>query len=157
VAIDHHAAELEIAHAALEFIGGALRILYRDVGKARVALRPLVDFFSEKIVGLTRLPRRRGRIPLGLNPRARDRKNRFRDAGLVHRLQASTTEVREPLDQLLDECRRDLGHCRLPIVGQSRRQEMFFDRDLLNHAFPQAFVRRKWREKFFSFLYRILG
>src|SRR6516165_4987899 len=43
VAIDHGAAELELAHGALELVGGGLDVLHREVGKPAVAIRTSCD------------------------------------------------------------------------------------------------------------------
>ena len=42
--------ELELAHAALELVGGGLGILHRQVAEAGIAVRPLLDFAGEEVV-----------------------------------------------------------------------------------------------------------
>ena len=58
MAVDHGAAEFQVAHATLQLIGGAARVLHRQVSKAGIAVRPLLHFTGEKIV---RLPGARSR------------------------------------------------------------------------------------------------
>src|SRR5262245_5041054 len=55
--INHGAAELELADAALEFIGRGLRILHRKVRKARISIGTLLYFLCKEIVRRARGPR----------------------------------------------------------------------------------------------------
>src|SRR4029450_973906 len=48
--INHGAAERELAHAALEFVGRGLRILHRKVRKARISVGTLLHFLCKEIV-----------------------------------------------------------------------------------------------------------
>ena len=140
VAVDHGAAEFQLAHAALELVGGAARVLHRQMRKAGIAVRPLLDFAREKVVGLPRDARRGGDVALDLHAGAGDGQHRARDAGLVHRLQALLAEIGQARQQIGGVLRIDIADGRAPIGLVSGRQKMLFQRNFLHHAFLDRFL-----------------
>ncbi len=50
VAVDHRAAEFEVAHAAFEFGGGGGRVLHGEVSETGIAIRLFLDFARQKVV-----------------------------------------------------------------------------------------------------------
>ena len=142
MAVDHRAAKFKIAHAMLEFVGGALRILYRNVGKTRVAVRLFLNLGGEKIIGFARLARRGCRISFGLHARPGGRQHHASDAAFVHFLEAAVAEIAESVEEILDRRRRQFRHCRPPIFDQAWRQNVFFKCDLLDHASSSQLRRR---------------
>src|SRR5437588_5748403 len=48
MAVDHGAAEFELAHATLKFVGRRARVLHGKMRKARIAVRPLFDLLRKK-------------------------------------------------------------------------------------------------------------
>src|SRR5258708_33005413 len=55
MAIDHCAAEFELAHRAFEFVRGGNGVLHGQMCEAGVALRALCNLTRQKIVGRARL------------------------------------------------------------------------------------------------------
>jgi hypothetical protein len=113
--VNHGAAELELAHAALEFVGRGLRILHRNVRKARISVRTLLHFLCKEIVRGACSPHSFCGVALCLHARSGDRKNGPRDAVLVHHLQSLFAEIGEARIELCSPGRRDIDHCRAPI------------------------------------------
>src|SRR5580693_7242411 len=142
VAVDHGAAELQITHAAFQFIRGAFRILHRQMREAGIAVGPFGDRLGEKVIRLTRLPRGRGRITLGLHAGPGDRQHRARDAGVIHAFQAQLAEISEIAKEVFGALPWDFGHSRPPAIDQARRQEVFLKRDFADHTFPLCLVSR---------------
>ena len=133
MAVDHGAAELEIAHAALELVGGGFGILHRQMREAGITVRALLDFLGEEIVRGARVANGGRGIALDLHARPGDRQHRAGDAGLVHHRQPLFAEVGERAIELRGLGRRDVDHGRPPIGLGGGIQEMLFERDLLDH------------------------
>src|SRR6185312_615740 len=150
VAVDHGAAELELAHAALELGGGGPGVLHGQMREAGIALRPFLHFLGQKIIRRARGPHRRGGAALGLHARSGHRQDRARDAGFVHHRQALLAEIGQRAVELRRFLRRDVHHGRVPVRFGGGIEEVLFERDLLDHRLPPRV--------FLLFpLYRILG
>ncbi len=140
VAVDHGAAKFQLAHAALELVGGAPRVLHRQVRKAGIAVRAFADFAREKIVGVTRDAGGRGDVALDLDAGAGDGQHRARDAGLVHRLQALLAEIGQARQQIGGVLRVDIANRGPPVSLMPGSQKMLFQRNFLHHAFLDRFL-----------------
>ncbi len=132
VAIDHGAAEFQIANAALEFVGRGLRVLHGKMREAAIAVGALLDFLGEKVVTLARDLRRLGGIGLDLHAGACDRQHRYFDAGRVHRGEALLAEVVQARQHLSVELRVHILHGLEPIGLETGRQKVLFERDLFH-------------------------
>ena len=158
MAVDHGAAELQIAHAALEFVGGGLGILHGKMREAGIAVGPLLDFLGQEIVRCARgahgcaasrsactpgpaiASTARAMPALSIDLAAAARRNR---SGRVEA--APFWPAR----------RRPLSAANRP---RRRIQEMLLERDLLDHAFlARASGRIRAADLFCFLLYRILG
>ena len=105
------AANFSSLHAAFELVGGGFGVLHRQVGEAGVAIRALLDFACEEIVGgFARLADGGGGVALGLHAGAGEDEHRARDAGAIHRLRAaarrSRSAARAPASRMPDRRRR---------------------------------------------------
>ena len=84
VAVDHGAAEFQLALATLELIRGGSRVLHGKVREAVVAVRPLLDFACQEVVGVARLAARNLGVRLDLDARTGQGQDRTRDARAIH-------------------------------------------------------------------------
>ena len=134
VAVDHGAAELQLAHTALEFIGGGFGVLHGEMGETGIAVGALLHFVGEEIVRGARLAHCRRGVALDLNAGSGDRQHDARDAGLVHGRKPPLTEIGEAAEQLGGLGRGDIDHGRPPVVHRAGIQEMLFQGDLLDHT-----------------------
>ena len=134
VAVDHRAAELQLLDAALELVGRGLGVLHRQMREAGIAVRPLLDFLGQKIVARFGGADRRGDVALGLHAGTGERQHRAGDPGLVHRGEPHLAEIGVAVQKVLALGRRHLGHRRVPVLDESRAQEMLFERDLLDQG-----------------------
>ena len=141
MAVDHGAAEFQLAHAALELVGGTARILHRQMSEAGIAVRAFLNFAREKIVRLPRDARCGCDVALDLNARAGDGQHGARDDGLVHRLQALLAEVGQARQQIGGVLRVDIADRRAPIGLVSGSQKMLLQRNFLHHAFLDRFLK----------------
>ncbi len=148
MAVDHGAAELELAHAAFELVRGGDGVLHGKMREAGIPVGPLFDFTREEIVGLACLRTRRLDVPLGLHARSGQRQHAAFDAGAIHGIEPHLAEVGQTREELLALVRREIRNGRRPIVLEAGTEAVFFNRDLLDHAVPVVPRRR--------FLYRIL-
>ena len=139
VAVDHAARELQLAHAAFELVGRGLGVLHRQMAEAGIAVGPLLHFAGEEVVAGARAAHGGGGVALGLHAGAGDRQHGALDAGAIHRFQPQLAEVGQPRDHLRQDVRIDVADGGLPVVFEARTQEVLFERDLPNHAFPRAF------------------
>ena len=139
VAVDHGAAEFQLPDAALELVGGGLGVLHRQMREAGIAVRPLLDFLGQEIVGRLarcgspsrcrarparrgrRAPARRARCRPCPSRRAAARRNRCSALSSYSRLAAGISAT--------------VG---IPVFDEARAQEMLFERDFLDHAFLPA-------------------
>src|SRR5262249_40216498 len=143
MAIDHGAAEFELAHASFELVRGGGGILHWQMREAGVPLRPLYNFTRQKIVGGTRLVTGGLWGAFGLPARPRYREHAPLNAGAFHRLEPHVTEVGQPREQRLALARRHIRHRRPPILLEAGAQAVLFDCNLLDHAgcsSPSVFV-----------------
>jgi hypothetical protein len=152
--VNHGAAELELAHAALEFVSRGLRILHRKVRKARISVGTLLYFLCKEIVRRARSPHGFWDLALRLHAGPGDRKNGPRDAVLVHHLQSLFAEFGKACIELGSPGRCDIDHCRAPIGFGGGIEEMFFQRDLVDHDVSYPRIRKS---NFWICVYRILG
>src|SRR5262249_31897452 len=106
MAIDHGAAEFELAHASFELVRGGGGILHWQMREAGVPLRPLYNFTRQKIVGGTRLVTGGLGVAFGLHARPRYREHAPLNAGAFHRLQPHVPEVGQPRHQPPPPARR---------------------------------------------------
>ena len=86
----------EIAHAALQLVGSAARILHRQMRETGIAIGPLLHLTRQEIVGFTSTADRRGDVALALHAGPGDRQHRARDPGLIHGLQPHFAEIGKP-------------------------------------------------------------
>ena len=84
MAIDHRAGEPQLAHAALELVGGGFGVLHGKMGKAGIAVGAFADRACEEIIRLARLAARGCSILFRLNSRPGQSEHGAGDAGLVH-------------------------------------------------------------------------
>ena len=98
MAVDDGALQAELAHAALEFLGCAGRILWRDGGQAGESVGMFSNRVGELIVEGSRQRRGFGRVE-HLHARRGERKDLHRDAGVVHVAQAPLAKVLNALSQ----------------------------------------------------------
>ena len=138
VAVDHGAAELELAHAALELVGGGLGILHGQMRKAGIAVRTLLHFLGEEIVRGARVAHGGRGVALDLHAGSGDRQHRARDAGLVHHRQPLLAEIGQACIELRGLGRRDVDHGRTPVGLGGGVQEVLFECDFLDHGVPQC-------------------
>ena len=134
--VDHGAAELELAHAAFELVRGADGVLHGKVREAGIAVRPLFDFTSEEIIGRAGVVARRLDVAFCLHARPGQRQHAALDAGAIHGVEAHLAEVGQTREKLLPFVRREVRNGRRPIVLEAGAEEVFFNRDLLDHAVP---------------------
>ena len=136
MAVDHGAAELELAHAAFELVRGGGGVLQGKMREAAIAVRTLLDLTREEIVGRARLVARRLDVAFGLHARSRQRQHAAFDAGAIHGVEPHLAEVGQTREKLLSFVRRKARDGRRPIVLDAGAEAVFFDRDLLDHAIP---------------------
>ena len=142
VAVDHGAAEIELAHAPLEFVGRRTRILHGKMREARISVGPFADLARQKIIGLAGPPHGSRGIALGLYARPGDRKDRADDACTVHRLKPHVAEIGQALVKAVRHFRVDGGDRRPPVILIAGRQKMLFKRDFVDHAFSSLPMRQ---------------
>jgi len=136
MSVDHGAAELQIAHAALELVGGSLCILHGKMRETRIVVGPLLNFLGQEIVRCAGGTHGFCGVAFHLHARPGDRQDRPRDAVLFHHLQALLAEIGQSRVKLRRFGRGNVDHCRPPIGLGGRIQEMLLERDLLDHALP---------------------
>ncbi len=73
VAVDHGAGEFEVAHATFQLVGGAARILHRQMRKAGIAVGALLHLARQKIIGFAGAAERSRGIAFALHARTGDR------------------------------------------------------------------------------------
>ena len=95
MAIDHGAAEFEIAHAAFQLVGGGLRVLHGKMREAGIAVGTFLNFLGEKIVRRTGVAHRGRGIRLHLHAGTGNRQHGAGDARLIHHLQPLLAEIGE--------------------------------------------------------------
>jgi len=134
--VDHGAAELELSHAAFELVRGGGGVLHGKMREARIAVRAFLDFTGEEIVGRTRLLSRRLDVAFGLHARPGQRQHTAFDAGAIHGIEPHLAEVGQTREKVLSLVRREVYDGRRPIVLEAGAEEVFFNRDLLDHAIP---------------------
>ena len=144
MAVDHGATKLEFSHAAFEFVGGRQGVLHRQVGKAGIAVGPLLDFAGEKVVRLggrrravetsrslctpgPAIARTDRAIPACPCIQGASRRNRSGATGDSSRLWGRLPDGRSP------------------VVLEAGRQEMLFKRDLVDHVFLGRFCWSDFR------------
>jgi len=96
VAIDHGAAEFQLAHAAFEFVRRGLGVLHRQMREAGITIGPFLDLPRQEIIGHMCIADGGRAVALGLYAGPGDGEYRARDAGGVHRGQPGLAEVSEP-------------------------------------------------------------
>ena len=131
--IDHHAGEAELRDATVQFVGGASRILHRDMGETAIALGVLLDLNFQKIIHLARAAGRQRCVCLGLHAGTGEAKDCELNAIPVHVIETATAEIREGTKRLVREFGRDIAKGRRPIVDEIGGHEMLFERDLPDH------------------------
>src|SRR5262245_20807526 len=136
MAVDHGAAELELAHAAFEFVRGGGRVLHGKMREAGIAVWALLDLTGEEIIGRARLVACRLDVAFGLHAWPRQRQHAAFDAGAIHGVEPHLTEVGQTREKLLSFVCREVYDGRRPIVLEAGAEEVFFNRDLLDHAIP---------------------
>ena len=100
VAVDHGAAELELAHAALELVRGGVGTLHGEMREAMVAVRPLGDLGGEKVVRFLRLAAGGLDVALGLGSGAGDGQHCLRDPTALHGREPLLAELGQPRGHL---------------------------------------------------------
>src|SRR5262249_53803904 len=93
-------------------------------------------FTGEEIVGGARLVARHLDVAFGLHARPRQRQHAAFDAGPIHGIEPHLTEIGQTREKLLSFVRREVYDGRPPIVLEAGAEEVFFNRDLLDHAIP---------------------
>src|SRR5262245_25940772 len=93
MAIDHSAAEFQLAHRAFELVRGGDGVLHGQMRKARIAPRPLCDFTCDEIVRRPRLVACGLGVTFGLYAGAGDREHAPFVPGTIHRREPYLTEV----------------------------------------------------------------
>ena len=136
IAVDHGALEAEVAHAALEFTRRSVGILQGDMGETQIAVGAGASHIGEKIIGLGGLRRGASGVGLHLHAGASDGENRLLDARAIHAGEAHVAEIREGGVDLVENGLGHIRHGRLPVFDQPRRDEVFFQRDLLHGVLP---------------------
>jgi hypothetical protein len=119
VAVDHRSAKLQLTQATFQFIRRCLRVLHRQMRKARIAVRTLLDLARQKIVGLARPPDSHGGIALALHARPGNGQNGPRYAGAIHRLEAQFPEIRQPRKKAAGDCGIDAANGGAPIAVEA--------------------------------------
>ena len=135
VAVDHRAAEFEVAYAALQLVRRAAGVLHGKMREAVIAVRPLGDFAGQKIVGLARAALRHRRVALALHSRPGDRKNGAGNARAIHRPEPRLAEIGEAGQDATRYLRVNVADRRPPVFFVTGCQEMLFKRNLADHAF----------------------
>ena len=121
--VDHGAAKLQVADATFEFVGSGFGILHGKMSEAGIAVRALLHFLGQEIVGGTRGTNGGRGITLRLHAGSGDCQDRTRDPGLVHHLQPLVAEVAQARVKLRRLGRRDIDHGRAPIEAPWRDPE----------------------------------
>ena len=152
VAVDHGAAEPQLAHRALELVGGRDGVLHRKVCETGIAVGSLADLTGEEIVGLARFAAGRAAVPLGLHARSREREHAAGNAAAIHGAEPQLAEIGQAREELVALRRREVHHRRRPIVLEAGTQEVLLQCDLRDHAAPSGCSPRMIE----IFLYRIL-
>ena len=135
-AVGERAAEAEIAHAALEFADGELRVLHRQRGERRKTVRPLRHLLGQKIVGLARDFVGSLRVGDCLHGRRVEREDHDLHAVLVHLGEPLVVKIEEPRAQLRPDA---LGEKALGIADRVLDGEMLFQPDLALHGGSSRF------------------
>jgi hypothetical protein len=120
VAVDHGAAEFQVADAAFHFVGSGARVLHGQMPKAGIAIGSLGDLAGQKIVGLGGAPPRRRGIALDLHAGPGDRQHRARDAAAVHGLEPHIAEIFQAREQPAHRFLIDIAHGGQPIILKTR-------------------------------------
>ena len=102
--------------------------------EAGIALRALLDFTRQQIVGLARLVAGGLGVVFGLHARPRHGEHATFDAGFVHGLEPHLAEIGKPPEKRLAFARRQVCYRRPPIVLQAGKQTVLLDRNLLDHC-----------------------
>src|SRR5215467_9448935 len=100
------------------------------------AARALFDFTGEEIIGRAGVLARRLDVAFGLHARPGQRQHAAFDAGAIHGIEPHLTEVGQTREKLLSLVRREVYDGWRPIVLEAGAEEVFFNRDLLDHAIP---------------------
>ena len=119
VAVDHGAAEFQVAHGAFELVRGSDGILHGKMGEPGITVRALPNFARQEIVGLAGIANGGGGVALGLHARPRQAENGARDAGAVHGFEPPFAEVGQAREGLLALGGRKVDGRRIPIVRRS--------------------------------------
>jgi hypothetical protein len=134
VAVDHDAAELQLAHAALELVRRGAGVLHGKVGKAGIAVGAPGDFAGQEVVRRARLAAGGPRVALGLHARPGQRKDAALDAGPIHGGEPHLAEVGEAREEVVPLLGRQVDDRRRPIILEAGTEAVLFDRDLPDHA-----------------------
>ena len=134
VAVDHDAAEAELADAALELVGGYAWILQRYMPEPGIAVRPPLDLPGQEVVALPGLAAGRRGAGLDLHAGTRKREDCTLDPGLIHLAKAVLAEVPQARHDLPVDGRVDIADCGLPVVLEAGTQEVLFERDFSDHG-----------------------
>src|SRR4030081_94041 len=134
VAVDHGAAELEIAHAAFQFVRRRLGVLHGQMSEARIAFRPLLDLARQEVVGDASVANGRPGVVLGLHAGTCQSKNRAVDVGPIHGVDAHLAKIRKTRERLIAFGLRQIGGRRIPVLDKFGAEEMLFERNLLDHS-----------------------
>src|SRR5262249_20707952 len=100
MAVDHRAAELELAHAALELVRGCVGILDGEMREAVVMVRPLGDLSGEKVVRFLRFAAGGLDVALGLHAGTRDGQYGLVDSAACQGGEPLLAEIGEPCGHL---------------------------------------------------------
>ncbi len=117
-AVQHRSLQAQVRHSPFQFRAGLLRRRQRQRGEAREPGWPAADGLVDQIVGPTGLGHRLLRRQV-LRSAREMREHLQVDAGLVHGLQPSFTQIQQPLTERLQ------GHSRQKV----RMREMLLEHD----------------------------
>ena len=134
-AVDQHALEAEVAHAAVKLADRQIGILHRQGGEALEAAGPLLDLAREIVVGFAGHVIRARRVGDRLHHRRVEREQHHLDAVLVHQPQPVVVQIEQPRLQLApDAVRKEAAR----IVQRLGNCEMLFKPDLAPHDPPHS-------------------
>lgn len=132
LAVDHGAAEAELADAAGKLRGCFRGLLQREVSKPAKSFRVQLNFLGKEVIGLPRETDSRSRILFDLDAGSGQGEDRVRNLILIHRRKAAFSEIRECADGLAKQVGADV-HRRAPeIFDELRSHEVLLERDLLH-------------------------
>ena len=137
VAVDHGAAEFELAHAALEFSRPRRRHPASAGGETGIAVGPLRDFARQEFVRRARIADRA--LPCRARPAHRGRRWRERsarcppDPWLASRISPKSFKRAKNSSRFFGRQIRDRGR---PVIFQPGGQAMLLKRNLARHAAP---------------------